>query len=322
MKSIPKKLLFINTSLLCFVLLLICSCGEDSGEIIGPSEPEIGEFTDDITYRVYPNLSDNFATAEFRIWVPETSEPLRAVVVLTHSYNLNALGFAYSEYWQLFAKKENVALLAVYLQDIPGSTLTYTSANEGTGKALLVGLEQLAEHIEKPYIKDLPLLMRGYSAGGVFSYSFSDFKPERLLAFANIRGGSLGITSEKNIRVPGLMFMGELDNAQRNNRIIGAMSAKRSDGANWSLILEQGTDHFGGLEKADDMIQFFFTKVLDRRLSSTGNQLIEIKESEGWLGNNVKLETYKFNEYPYQIKDASWLIDEEFAEKWLDFQAN
>jgi hypothetical protein len=321
MKPLSRKLRQINKILLCLALTLTWSCGEDSEEIVNPPDTRIGEFIDDNTYRVFPTLNDNFGIAEFRLWVPETSQSLKAVTVLVHSYNSNGLGYANSSDWQEFAKKENVALLAVYLKDINSTSVSYTEANRGTGKALLIGLEQLAEKIGQSYLKDLPFLMRGYSAGGVFSNSFSDFKPERLLGFANIRGGGLHFTSEKNIRIPAMMFFGELDAAERNTRIVETITVKRKLGANWSLVMEPDLDHFGSLEKAEDLIQFFFSKILVRRLGGSGGQLKEIKEEDGWLGVNVRLEAYRFNDYPYDKTKASWLIDEEFSSKWLDFQA-
>ena len=321
MKNLLRKFAHINSVFLLLTLMLIWSCGGDSEEIITPPAPELGEFVQDDTYRVYPNESDNFANAEFRLWTPETSEPLRAVVVLTHSYNSPGLGYAYSDYWQAFAKKENVALLAVYFKNVENLSLSYTDANGGTGKALLIGLEQLAEKSGKSYIKDLPFLMRGYSAGGIFSYSFSEFKPERLLAYANIRGGGMSINSDSNLRIPALMFLGVLDSPERNTRVIEAIVIKRFLGANWTLLKELDMDHFGSLEKPEDMIQFFFSKILDYRLDASSGQMVEIKEDEGWLGDNVRLEAYKFDDYPYDKTKASWLLDEEFSEKWIEFQS-
>ncbi|MDN3642055.1 hypothetical protein QWY87_05045 [Lutimonas halocynthiae] len=321
MKPLSRKLIHINIILLSFALVLVWSCGGDSEEIISPPETKIGEFIDENTYKVFPTNTDNFGVAEFRLWVPETSQALKAVVVLVHSYNSNGLGFANSTYWQEFAKKENVALLAANLTISNSSSVSYTDARRGSGKALLFSLEQLAEKIGQPYVNDLPILMRGYSAGGVFSNSFSDFQPERLLGFANIRGGGLHLTSEKNIRIPAMMFFGEFDAVERNNRIVETIAIKRKLGANWSLIIEPGLDHFGSLDKAEDMIQFFFSKVLEHRLEGSGGQLREIKEADGWLGDNVRLEAYSFDNYPYDITKASWLIDEEFSSKWLDFQA-
>jgi len=315
---------FKSVFLLSFITLcltLFWSCGGDDPDPIVKPELRYGEFIDDSTYRVFPTDADNFQVAEFRLWVPETTDPIRAVVVLTHSYNSNGLGFANSPYWQNFAKNENVAIIAVYLGNVSGSSNSYTDADGGSGKALLNSLEILTEKSGQPYIKDLPLLMRGYSAGGVFSYSFSGFLPERMLAFANIRGGSLSFTLDNNNRIPGLLFYGENDSPQSNSRIVEVIANKRAAGANWALVMEPGMDHFGPLEGPEDMIQSFFSTVLEKRLEQGTNNLKEIAENEGWLGSNIKLEAHSFSDYPYEKTTASWLIDEDFAKSWLAFQA-
>ncbi|MGI9531463.1 hypothetical protein [Lutimonas sp.] len=303
-------------------LIFLWSCGGDDSEPGPIIEPELryGAFIDDTTYEVFATPEDNFEIAEFKLWVPDITNPVRAVAVLTHSYNSNGLGYANSAYWQEFARKESIAILAVYLTNAEGASVSYTDAQRGSGRALLNSLGFLADKIGKDYIKDLPLLLRGYSAGGVFSYSFSGFLPDRVLGFANMRGGSMDITPDTNLRIPGLLFFGELDAPQRNSRIFEVIAEKRLAGANWSLILEPDTDHFGGLDAPEAMIQMFFSEVLEKRLLSGSNTLADIPENSGWLGDNVRGEIYSFDQYPYDKTKASWLLSEEFAKQWLDFQ--
>ena len=192
------------SSVFLFMVISMCltffwSCGGDDPDPIVEPELRYGEFLDENTYKVFAMPEDNFDVAEFRLWVPETADPIRAVAVLTHSYNSNGLGFANATFWQDFARKENIAILAVHLKNLDDSAVSYTEAHRGSGDALLKSLGILAKEGGYSYIKDLPFLMRGYSAGGVFSYSFSSFRPERMLAFANMRGGSLKFTSENNV---------------------------------------------------------------------------------------------------------------------------
>ncbi len=317
-KNIFSKILLI---VLCTASIFVLSCDEEDRDSEFLLETAYGEFIDENTYSVFPTTEDNFKVAEFRLWIPEASENLKAVAVLTHSYNSNGLGYANSAYWQNFAKAENIAILAVHLKNLESTSVSYTEAHRGSGKALVNSLEILAKESGHAYIKDLPFLMRGYSAGGVFSHSFSGYLPERMLAFANIRGGSMNDTPDSNIRIPGLLFYGEIDSPQRNNQIVEVIADKRGEGANWALIMEPGIDHFGSLEGPENMIQMFFSSVLDKRLDEGSNSLIKISENEGWLGDNVRLEAYSFGNYPYDKTKASWLIDEEFTQNWLDFQA-
>ncbi len=307
---------------LVFIVLFTCliGCDEENNDPDPVQDQPLGEFIDENTYRVFPKKQDNFGVAEFRLWVPESNEQVRAVVILLGSYNFNGLGLAKTFEWQAFGNLENVALLGVNFKTISDVSGYYPEAHLGSGQALLNALAKLAERSGNEYIKDLPLLLRGYSAGGVFSYSFSGFKNERVLAFANIRGGGLSFTQDTNKGIPGLMIYGENDAPQRNSRIISTVEEKRSAGGNWSLLKEPGVDHYGELIKPDIFIRMLFKKVLATRLKEGSNELYALDESDGWLGDPSTLEIYPFSEFTGDKTKASWLIDEEFAKSWKDFQ--
>ena len=290
-------------------------------EVPGPVLPQPkGEFIDDWTFKVYPN-GRNFDIAEFRLWVPENIDDLKAILILSNHHNSIGLGLASSEEWQNFARHEQSAILAVHLESFPGGNEGYYSyASEGSGAALLLALDSLAEKHQIEQLKVLPFLMRGYSAGGVFSHNFSEFKPEKVIAFANIRGGSLDLTSEVNNPIPGLMLAGENDAPARNERIAEIVLSKRSDGAIWAYAIEPVSDHFGSVTASDKLIRSLFSKALEKRKNPGSNQLKMIPEEFGWLGNNESKEIFPFNDYPYEKSAASWLIDEEFANLWQAYQ--
>jgi len=309
-------------TLLTFMVLFTClmACDGENNDPDPIQDQPLGEFIDENTYRVFPTNQDNFGVAEFRLWVPESTEKVRAVLVLLGSYNYNGLGLAKTFQWQAFGDLENIAIVGVNFKTISDVAGYYPEAHLGSGQALLNALAKLAERNGNDYLKDLPLLLRGYSAGGVFSYSFSDFKHERVLAFANIRGGSLNFTRDINSGIPGLMIYGENDAPQRNSRIISTVEEKRNEGGNWSLLKEPGVDHFGELTKPDSFIRMFFQKVLASRLTDGSNELNDLAESDGWLGDPSTLEIYPYDEFIGDKTKASWLIDEEYAKSWKAFQ--
>lgn len=305
-----------------FLLLIVCSC-DNSDSSIEPrmDEPSpIGEFIDDWTYKVYPQISDNFNIGEFRLWVPEEIDNLKAVLVLANSHNSNGLGMVLNTEWQEYAKKENLALLSVHLKSTSPGTY-YGRATGGSGRALIHAIDTLAHKHDLNELKSLPLLSRGYSAGGVFGYYMSEYIPDRMVGFANIRGGSVGETSSVNRNIPGIMLMGEMDNASRNQNMMKVVNQKRVEGGLWCYVTQPNADHFGSLEDADELVKQFFSIVLKKRLSIDGsNQLQTLSESSGWLGDNISMEYFLFEKYPDSEKEASWLIDEDFAKKWQEFQ--
>jgi hypothetical protein len=301
------------------ILLIIWACSDDS------SEPQVevvesGEFLDEFTYRVFPKPGDNFDIAEFRLWFPEAVEGTKLILVLSHSYNSNGLGMADSKIWQEYAKAEHMAILSVHFKNLTDSGGYYALANEGSGKALLEALTVLSNKHEHGFLAELPMVLRGYSAGGVFSHSFSSFLPRRVVAFANIRGGGVQDSGEENINIPGLMFYGELDNQGRNDRIKEVVVDKRSIGGQWAVVQESQVDHFGSSEKADALIREFFSSCARKRLTEGSNELMTLSEERGWLGNNSTYEVKSFDQYAQEKEHASWLVDSDFARLWSDFQ--
>lgn len=300
-----------------FIFFLSCSGDSIEKEILKDVQKEesIGEFIDDWTFRVFPESPyNNFDVAEFRLWLPENRTDLKAVLILLHSANSNALGLANSPEWQAFAKKENLALCGV---NFTGGS--YSSAAGGSGQALLDAIEQITIKNTVPQITQLPFLMRGYSAGGNFSYNFSNFKPEKVVGLVSIRGGQLE-TSTKNITVPGVILTGDMEGEQRNAFLKDIALDKRDDGGLWSFAIEPDATHFSQLKASDDLARIFFSSVLKKRITADSDQLKTIPEDSGWLGNNTRTDIYTYSDYPGNKTSAFWLVDEDFANAWLNFQ--
>lgn len=309
-----------------FLLLFLClGCSEDSLETETENEEEkeeqpIGEFIDDWTFKVFPESPyNNFDIGEFRVWLPKNSEELKAVLVLLTSSNGSALGLASAEEWQTFAEQENLALCSVNLKSLGGGGI-YTAASGGSGQALIDALEKIGGKNNRPQIASLPLLFRGYSAGGVFGYNFSTYRPERSIAFVNIRGGAIEQTSERNKEVPGIILSGALEGDSRNAFLKDIVLNKRDDGGLWSFALEPGAGHFDNLKASDSLARIFFMSVLKKRIPDTAEELKPISPEFGWLGNITGTEAFPYADYPGNKDRANWLVDEVFAKAWLEFQ--
>lgn len=221
------------------------------------------------------------------------------------------------EEWRAYATDENLALLGVTLKGT-----RYVLPEEGSGIALIKALDTIAYKNNISYVGKLPFLLKGYSSGGVFSYNFSHFKPERVIAFVNIRGGGVELTSNANNKIPGLMLLGENDLPSRNQRMTNVVLSKRNEGGLFSLAIEPEMDHFGNLFASWKLTRAFFSIVLSKRLSPGTNLLNNISENSGWLGDNMTRDIFSFDNFPQPTKDASWLIDQTFAEKWKAYQEN
>ena len=315
MKSLLLKTFFI------YLLFFILGCEKSESPVDEPDPPQLppyGEFIDDWTFKVHP--SGNFDLAEFKLWTPDTIQDLRAILILCNYNNGNGLGLVMKEEWQEFARQERLALIGVHFESNNANSGHYSTASGGSGLALRRSVDSLAEKQNLHDLKKLPFLMRGYSAGGVFSHSFSAYLPERVIAFANIRGGSLSETTSINNGIPALMLAAENDELARNFRILDVVLTKRDEGGLWCFAMEPNEDHFGGLEKSDELIRAFFTITLEKRLMDGSDQLQPIAEDSGWLGQIDSLQIFPFSTYPHSKSDASWLIDEPFANLWRAYQ--
>ncbi|MRI02194.1 hypothetical protein GH721_16740 [Kriegella sp. EG-1] len=309
----------IISSLAILVFILIFSCSDAIEDEVKPQntikDEAIGEFIDDWTFHVYPKSPYyNINTAEFRLWIPDNISDFKAIVILAHSFNSNALGLSNSEEWQNFAIKEKLILCSVHLK---GNN--YANASNGSGRALEDAIEQIAIKNKISEISELPFLMRGYSAGGNFSYHFSIYKPERVVSLVSIRGGFLSY-SAKNNNIPGLILTGELEGEERNSFLKNIVLDKRKVAGTWSFAIEPGVDHFAGLNDSDDLTRLFFSNTLAKRIQSNSSELKIIPEDSGWLGNDNEMSIYSFNDFTGNRESVSWLINEEFANAWLEFQ--
>lgn len=304
--------------LLTILILSVFGCNKSEIDNTNYKSITIGEFIDDWTCCVNPGSSSNFDIARFRLWVPNPNDVsnLKAVLVLADYYNSDGLNLAYSEEWQNYAKINCIGILAIHIESMNSD---YTEAGGGSGSALIMALEAIAKRNNIDKVASLPFLMRGYSGGGMFGYNFSGFKPQRVIAFANIRG--LLITSITNSKdIPGLILIGELEDSQHLVGIKRIVETIRVQNGLWSFAIEPKIDHYGSLDKSDELIKVFLTSALKHRVSEGSNELLPIAQNNGWLGNNLSKIAYPYDTYPDNKNDASWLIDENFAKKWVDFQ--
>jgi poly(3-hydroxybutyrate) depolymerase len=196
----------------------------------------------------------NFDKAEFKFWVPADAKTLRAVVVLVPGSNGDGRAMADDVFWQEFAQKQGVALLACRFTDQPHDQSfieDYVNVSKGSGQALLDAARKLASMSQHPEVADAPFFMWGMSAGGQFNYEFTAWKPERVAAFIVNKGGIYfsALVSKAARNVPGLLFVGDKDLQSRIDTITGLFAVNRRGGARWALVVEPGAAHVVGKSK-------------------------------------------------------------------------
>ncbi|WP_024770234.1 hypothetical protein [Aquimarina macrocephali] len=306
------------------LIVFVFGCDKSETDLTTYVPIPAGKFLDDWTFHVNQQSTGGFDIAEFRLWVPDPTDVsgLKAILVITPHFNGNGLGNADSEAWQEYARNNNIGLIGVRLKTLNSIAAfdTYANAEEGSGQALLTALEAIAEKNNIPEVTTLPFLLKGYSAGGMFSYFFSAFKPDRVIAFANIRGWAISTKNESK-DIPGLMLIAEMDTPSRGITIMKqVVETNRAQNGLWSYAVEPNADHFTPLAKSDELIKLFFSSALAYRVDGTSRELLPISETSGWLGNKVSKNIFSYETYPDNKNEAVWLIDEGFANTWKDYQ--
>jgi len=260
----------------------------------------------------------NYDKAEFRLWVPALSGPVRAVLVLVPGSNGDGRPMADEPFWQEFAARERLAIVACRFTDKPheqGFIEDYVNVSRGSGQALLDALGDLAVRSKHPELAAEPLLFWGMSAGGQFDYEFAAWKPERVLAFVVNKGGIYytALTPRATRSIPALLFIGGKDLESRVNTITGLFDLNRRGGALWALAPEPNAAHVVG--RSRDMSIMFFDDVIPLRLGEEG--LRTLTEPSGFVGDAHANSIRAFSAGALPNYPTSWLPTERTARAWL-----
>jgi len=267
----------------------------------------------------------NYDKAEFRLWLPPNSDPVRAVVVIVPGSNGDWRSQVADPIWQKFATEQKLALVGCRITDKQHEQSfieEYVDVKRGSGQALVDVMATFAEKARHPELATAPFLMWGMSAGGQFNYEFTAWKPERVAAFVVNKGGIYysALTSKAARSVPGMLFVGGKDLEFRTNTIAGLFAVNRRAGALWALAEEPGVGHVVG--KSRDVTLVFFEDALTRRLadSPNGNGVAALKtidDKSGFIGD-LKAKTFQAAAgAPAPTVPTAWLLSERVAQAWL-----
>jgi dienelactone hydrolase len=261
----------------------------------------------------------NYDKAEFRLWLPDASGPVRAVVVLVPGSNGDGRGQVDEPFWQTFAAKRHLALIGCRFTDKPHDQMFiehYVDVSKGSGQALLDALASLGKKSNHAEIASAPLLLWGMSAGGEFNYEFTAWKPERVVAFV-VNKGNVYYTALAPLaarRVPGVLFTGENDLAFRVDAISGLFAINRRAGALWSYAQEPGVGH--EVAHSREFAAVLFDEMLSARLTDSG-ELRALEEKSGLYGDaKTKAVQPVGDSKPPAQYPVSWLPTVRTAHAW------
>jgi hypothetical protein len=265
------------------------------------------------------------------IWVPDNLDVVRGVIVFTGGQGSNDQSgdtrpSVDSKFYQRFAETIGFAILG---NQFTGS---YTEAGSGPGQAMLDTLTVYASKLNRPELARAPLLLEGFSNGGFFSFTFTKFLPQRVIAFAlNKSGFTKAELDPKFAAVPGVLFWGEEEATKGLQTVIHSLVVQgRAQHALWAELKEWGRGHEEG--DVGRMFVPFFADMVAARYPNGKTplkaevRLIALTEASGWLGDHAdasidtSLPTIApFAAYGGDKAAASWLPSEGLASLWRGF---
>lgn len=271
------------------------------------------------------NLSQHDIKIEGRIFLPQQSERVRAVIVAM-DWGLGAAFYADPQV-RGFVGATSCGLVLARVSEIRSGAVArvVNDASLGGAEAMVNLLREFAKASGHQELINAPLLIFGQSAAGPFGAGFAAAYPDRTLAFIRYHSGPVlggDLTAVKEI--PALFFVGGKDTAVDAAGIPGVQGAEklwtrgRAMDAPWTFALEPEATHGGAehLEKASALTIPWMTAILRQRLMA-GSTLRAIPRESAWLGNNRTTEIGTLSTSSHWPKaEASWLPDESSARGW------
>lgn len=307
-------------------------------------------------------------TLSMKLWVPDntTGAKVRGILVASHPSGTEGATFQQDyrplalnpqpSYWvetttteynatrrmdlamQLVAKRHNFAVVGLYFSgQHPGGYAANglnpadVSMMSAQAAALEAGINLLASTYSRPELTTAPIAPYGFSGGSGFSLYYAAYNPDRCIAVAHNKGGSIGdydpVYLENAEQVPVMLSYGENDT--NNVEIVkGVFNYHRAKGALWFLIPDYGLAHdsqgYGRFFGAA-----FFDRIIEKRLPHDWNPgtapvLRPLTEDSGWLGDHSTWESATSSVVSFTssgaplsaIRTMSWLPDQTLAEAW------
>lgn len=295
-------------------LFLFIQCSEESAiQEVDPIE------TDNVYLQVYPIATSNYTFSFFGLYLPEIEGNYRGIMVLVPGYNGDGTTYLAFSTLRDFVQEEKLALLTCYY--IGDDSHEYYHADGGSGAALLRCIDELSNRTEVDYLRDLPLILWGHSAGGMFSQSFAVWKPEMVAGINATRSADfVDVPSDSAKNIPSLFLLGQYDDRYWNESCLEFVKQYRSEGALWGHAIEPEIGH--NIGRSFEISFPFMSSIIQHRIGTSishYNELLPMTEEDGWLGDNDSLDIFRHDEYEGNYLNASWLIDETVANEWYDY---
>jgi len=283
------------------------------GTLFTQSKAQVYDYTD------LQGAGDDFPYAQFRIYVPDTISSIRGIYCLVEGTGGDSRPIVDDTTFRKLCDEMGFALLGVRLMH-SGDPYQPIWGGLGIFKSVVRAFNSFAIQSSHAEIEYAPIFFEGYSWGGIFSYNFTWWKPEKVIGFIPVAFYADTILVGPATQVPGYLVYGEFD-APEFNPTLG-FEKNRSKGALWSLAMQPNVAHNPIIDR--DLLDNYFKDVIELRLPKTiipGHPvaLNTIDESIGWFGDRSTFEIAQYDSFPGDKLQACWFPSEEVALRWQNF---
>jgi len=276
----------------------------------------------------------------YTVWIPDGVAQLRAVIVHQHGCGVGACKggatAAHDLHWQALAKKWNAALVGPsYQQDEKQNCRLWCDPRNGSAKAFLNGLHDLATKSKHPELETAPWCLWGHSGGGFWASIMQTLYPQRIVSLW-FRSGTAFATWEKGeipapeitpavLAIPAMCNPGAKERGDK--RFGGAWTgnlamfqAYRAKGAPIGFAPDPRTSHQCGDSRY--LAIPFFDACLALRLPAPGEPIDRLKAIDvnaGWLADPSGDQAEPAHRYRGKADQAVWLPSETVARVWREY---
>jgi pimeloyl-ACP methyl ester carboxylesterase len=264
--------------------------------------------------------------ADYGIYIPVKSEPLRGVLILQHGCGMEQFGITrpYDLQYQAFARKWKLAVVETALY---GDCHVWRDPSAGTADALLKVLNDTGEKTGHPELSTVPWLLFGHSGGGYWTLAMMKEYPERIMAAVCYSPAfdPPWTYPAATAKIPMLTRHAGANDGNANGiscwtTSVHAFQKLRNMDAPVSIAHNPEQNHnFSYLRYMS--IPFYEAVMKQRMPESNGTSMRDLDRNQTWLGDTLTLQLYKESSYSGDKKGLCVLPDEATARLWKEYYA-
>ena len=292
----------------------------------------------EVTYAPSARTNELQLGVTYRLWLPEHVRTLRGVIVHQHGCGAGACQggatAAQDLHWQALARRWDCALLGpAYQQGEKDNCRLWCDPRNGSDKAFLRGLADLAVQTKHPELATVPWCLWGHSGGGFWASLMQTLYPERIVAIW-LRSGTAFSAWERGeiarpplpgaaLAIPLMCNPGLKENGDKrfNGAWTGTLAmfkAYREQGAPIGFAPDPHTGHETG-DSRYLAIPFFDACLAQRLPARAGQPLRPVDPQQAWLAPLLGDEVQPAAQFAGDVKESVWLPNARMAKAWLEY---